>query len=99
MDGCSYCGLMNRGTAAANDTSITKINLNVNSPGGGTIGIIEASIVIYEARAKKDIVSVINTEAASAGYWLASRANCIVVMESSFVGSIGAEIDYQSVAG
>lgn len=99
LDGCSYCGLMNKVTAAANDTSITKIILNVNSPGGGTIGVIEASNVIYEARNKKDIVAVINPEAASAGYWLAAQAERIVVMESGFVGSIGAEIDYQSVAG
>jgi signal peptide peptidase SppA len=98
LDGCSYCGLMNKVTAAANDTSITKIILNVNSPGGGTIGVIEAADAIFAARAKKDVVSVINPEAASAGYWLAAQANRIVVMESGFVGSIGAEIDYQSVA-
>lgn len=99
LDGCSYCGLMNKVTAAANDTSITKIILNVNSPGGGTIGVIEAADAIFAARKKKDVVSVINPEAASAGYWLASQAERIVVMESGFVGSIGAEIDYQSVAG
>lgn len=99
LDGCSYCGVMNKVTAAANDTSITKIILNVNSPGGGTIGVIEAADAIFAARSKKDVVSVINPEAASAGYWLASQANRIVVMESGFVGSIGAEIDYQSWAG
>jgi ClpP class serine protease len=99
LDGCSYCGLMNKVTAAANDTSITKIILNVNSPGGGTIGVIEAADAIFEARSKKDVVSVINPEAASAGYWLAAQANRIVVMASGFGGSIGAEIDYQSVAG
>ena len=99
LDGCSYCGLMNKVNAAANDTSITKIILNVNSPGGGTIGVIEASDAIFNARKKKDIVSVLNPEAASAGYWLAAQANRIVMMESGFAGSIGAEIDYQSVAG
>ncbi len=99
MDGCSYCGLMNKVTAAANDTSITKIILNVNSPGGGTIGVIEAADAIFAARSKKDVVSVINPEAASAGYWLAAQAQRIVVMKSGFAGSIGAEIDYQSVAG
>jgi len=90
--------LINKVRAAANDSSITKIILNVNSPGGGTMGVIEAADAIYASRKKKDVVSVINPEAASAGYWLASQAERIVVMESGFVGSIGAEIDYQSIA-
>lgn len=99
LDGCSYCGVINKVRAAADDSGITKIVLNVNSPGGGTIGVIEAANAIFEARSKKEIVSVINPEAASAGYWLASQADRIVAMESGFVGSIGAEIDYQSIAG
>ncbi len=38
MDGSSYCGVMNKVRAAADDSGVTKIILNVNSPGGGTIG-------------------------------------------------------------
>lgn len=99
LDGCSYCGVINKIRAASDDTGITKIVLNVNSPGGGTIGVIEAADAIFAARKKKEVVSVINPEAASAGYWLASQAERIVAMASGFVGSIGAEIDYMSVAG
>jgi signal peptide peptidase SppA len=98
MDGCSYCGVMSKVRAAVDDSGINKIVLNVNSPGGGTIGVIEAANVIFEARSKKEVVAVINPEAASAGYWLASQAERMVAMESGFVGSIGAEIDYQSLA-
>lgn len=99
MDGCSYCGLIAKINAAMNDQSITKIVLDVNSPGGGTIGCIEASNAIFAARKVKDVVAVVNPEAASAGYWLASQAAKIVVLESGFVGSVGAEIDYQSFHG
>ncbi len=99
MDGSSYCGVMNKVRAAADDSGVTKIILNVNSPGGGTIGVIEAANAIFAARSKKEVVAVVNPEAASAGYWLASQAERMVVMESGFVGSVGAEIDYQSFAG
>jgi signal peptide peptidase SppA len=98
FDGSSYCGLINKVRAAADDTSITKIVLDVNSPGGSTIGCIEASDAIFAARAKKEVVSVINPEAASAGYWLATQAKKVFAMRSGFVGSVGAEIDYRSFA-
>lgn len=98
MDGSSYSGVINKIRAAAADSGVTKIVLNVNSPGGGTIGVVEASNAIFEARKAKEVVAVVNPEAASAGYWLASQAERIVAMESGYVGSVGAEIDYRSVA-
>jgi ClpP class serine protease len=99
MDGCSYCGVMSKVTAAANDSSIRKIVLDCCSPGGSTIGCIEASNAIFAARKVKEVVAVINPEAASAAYWLASQAERIVAMESGWVGSVGAQSDYQSWAG
>lgn len=99
MDGCSYCGIINKVNCAADDSGVTKIVLNVNSPGGGVIGCPEAADAIFNARKKKEVVAVVNPEAASAGYWLASQAQRIVALSSGFVGSVGAEIDYQSFAG
>ncbi len=99
MDGCSYCGIINKVNAAADDSGVTKIVLNVNSPGGGVIGCTEAADAIFAARKKKEIVAVVNPEAASAGYWMASQAERIVCLSSGMVGSVGAEIDYQSFSG
>lgn len=99
MDGSSYCGIVNKIRAATNDSGVTKIVLNVNSPGGGTVGVIEASNAIFEARKVKEVIAVVNPEAASAGYWLASQAERVVAMESGWVGSVGAEVDYRSISG
>jgi capsid assembly protease len=72
-----------------NSSSVQTIVLDVDSPGGTVPGVIEFADQIREARKKKKIIAVANTDAASAAYWLASAADELVVAPSGSVGSIG----------
>lgn len=74
--------------AVADDT-VSRIVLDVDSPGGAIDGITELAAEIYEARQQKPISAFIDTKAASAAYWLAAQASEIVVTPSGAVGSIG----------
>ncbi|MCD6432956.1 MAG: S49 family peptidase [Sulfurimonas sp.] len=74
---------------ALEDPSIHTILLNIDSGGGEASGISELAEMIYDARAKKTIVSYISDQGASAAYWIASATNYIAVSNTSMVGSIG----------
>lgn len=91
-----YIGLINQVNAAVNDPGITKIVLWIDSPGGGFHGQVECANAIYAARQSKEVVAVVDPEAASAGYWLASQATRIVCLESGWVGSIGSQTSITS---
>ena len=75
--------------AAMNDEDVSAIVLAVDSPGGSVDLVDETATEIRKARGRKPIVAVANTEAASAGYWIASQADDVVVTPSGSVGSIG----------
>ena len=71
------------------DPAVSRIVIDVDSPGGTVDGVPELAAEIRVAREKKPITAVANAEAASAAYWLASQASEIVVTPSGEVGSIG----------
>ena len=71
------------------DRSVTRVVLEVDSPGGTVDGVPELAAELYRARSRKPVVAVVDTTAASAAYWLASQASQILVMPSGSVGSIG----------
>lgn len=73
----------------ASDDGIRAIVLEVDSPGGAVSGVEELAREIHQAKAKKPIVAVANSLAASAAYWLASQASEVVVTPTGQVGSIG----------
>jgi len=75
--------------AALDDPKIQSIALYVDSFGGEANGCDELATAICEARGKKPIAAYVSGSAASAGYWLASAADRIVVSEASMLGSIG----------
>lgn len=75
--------------AAIAEPAITRLVLDVNSPGGGVFGLPELAQTIREARAVKPITAVVNALMASAAYWLGSAATEIVATPSAQVGSIG----------
>lgn len=74
---------------AVADDEVKGIILDVNSYGGEAAGCFELSEEIYQARAKKPIMAVIDSNCYSAGYALASGATTIVCTPSGGVGSIG----------
>lgn len=76
-------------TRAAADSSIDAIVLELDTPGGEVFGVTEAHSVIRAASKSKPVVAAVNSMAGSAGYWLASATDRIVVTPGGEVGSIG----------
>ena len=75
--------------AALGDASVESILLDVDSPGGSVDQVPEMADEIYQARRVKQITSISNGLAASAGYWLAVAAGEMSVTPSGQAGSIG----------
>ena len=74
---------------AADNSLITAILLNIDSPGGQVNGIQEFADQVSEVGAIKPVVAYIDGIGASGAYWIAAAANKIVVNDASMVGSIG----------
>jgi signal peptide peptidase SppA len=76
--------------AAATDTKVTAIVLDINSPGGSAHGLRELSNKIRGARdPSRPIIAVANPHAHSAAYWVASAADRVIMAPSAMAGSIG----------
>lgn len=71
------------------DETVSRIVIDVDSPGGSVYGIAELSNKIYKARGTKPIVAVSNSLMASAAYWVASAADEVFVTAGGEVGSVG----------
>jgi signal peptide peptidase SppA len=71
------------------DSSISKIVLNIDSPGGAVTGISELADQVYKARSIKPIEAFVPGMAASAAYWIASATSRITIADTASVGSIG----------
>lgn len=84
--------------AAVDDSSIGAIVLDVDTPGGSVYGVSELSDKIYAARGTKPIISVVNSLAASAGYWIASAADRVVCTPGGEVGSVGVVAVHQDIS-
>lgn len=75
--------------AALADSSVSRIVLNVDSPGGAVTGISELADQIFRARSVKPIEAYVSGMGASAAYWLASAAGSITISDTAQIGSIG----------
>lgn len=78
-------------TAANADPAITKIVLDIDSPGGQVTGIPELARKIYETKSKP-VEAVSDTLIGSAAYYLAASADSIRVTPTARIGSIGAAL-------
>ena len=97
--GVSIEGLRASLRAAIADPSVLAIVLDIDSPGGTVAGMTELAAEVRAARGGgKPIVAVADTLAASAGYWLASQADELVVSPSGSVGSIGVYAIHQEAS-
>lgn len=72
--------------------------LSIESPGGTTTGAEKLYDAIRRLSAKKPVVAVIDTMAASGAYITALAADRIVAHGNSLVGSIGVLIQYPNIA-
>jgi len=71
------------------DDAVKSILLDIDSPGGLSDMVDEMATEIHEANSIKPIISVANTAANSAAYYLASQASKMYVTPSGQIGSIG----------
>ncbi len=85
----SYEGLIAQVEAAAEDGRCDKIALETDSFGGEVAGCAALAEAIRRARAQKPVWAFVADHAFSAGYWLASQADRVIVNRTSGTGSIG----------
>lgn len=71
------------------DPQIGAVVLHMDTPGGSSFGTPEFASKIANARGKKPIYAMVDSVAASAGYWIASAADMIICTPSGIVGSVG----------
>lgn len=86
----SYAQIGNDFAALMADPSVQHIVLNIDSPGGSVNGLPDLVDKILAARGVKPVTAIVDDNAYSAAYWIASAAQEIVVSRTGGVGSIGA---------
>lgn len=74
------------------DTSIKTIILDIDSPGGTSVGVPELANRIKNC--SKEVISFTGNECCSAAYWLGSQASKFYATASASVGSIGVYIAF-----
>ena len=87
--GTATIELDNQIAAANRDDDVRSILIDVDSPGGITLGVAESATQIFESRGSKPIYVIARGLMASAAYWIGSAAEKVYATESSLVGSIG----------
>lgn len=85
----SYDRLATDFARARDDTRISSILLNIDSPGGEANGCSEFADMVFASRGVKPIVAYVGGSACSAAYWIASAADEIVIGDTAILGSIG----------
>lgn len=81
-------GVMQEIQAALDNPQVKSIVLQIDSPGGQVGGVSELAGFIREQN-DKPIKAYVGDLAASAGYWMASAADEVVVADTAELGSIG----------
>jgi signal peptide peptidase SppA len=84
--------------AALSDTATKAIVLDFDSPGGTVSGTAELGQEIYDSRGVKPIIAQVNSQAASAAYWLACQCDEIVVTPGGRAGSIGVYTIHEDIS-
>lgn len=85
----SYATMARDFQLAQDDDKVAGILLNMDTPGGTVNGCDELASAIFAARGKKPVIAYVSGQACSAGYWLATAADKIIMSDASIVGSIG----------
>ncbi|EPK2672624.1 S49 family peptidase, partial [Citrobacter freundii] len=67
---------------------------DINSGGGAAAGCKELADYIYQSRETKPITAIVNFNAFSAAYFIASACSKIVISQTSGVGSIGVIMEH-----
>ncbi len=82
--------------ALESDPSISSIVLLLDTPGGNVVGVSEFARMVRNSA--KPTVSFVYGMAASAGYWIASAADRLILADTGEVGSIGVVATYRDTS-
>jgi len=93
----SYESIINAVSYLAENDSISRIVLNIDSGGGTTSGIEAAGEAVKRAREFKPVDTHVNGSAFSAAYWIASASEKINATKMSEVGSIGVLLTHKAM--
>jgi signal peptide peptidase SppA len=74
---------------AAQDPEVSKVLLDIESPGGAVSGVNDTAKLVKRVDGIKPVTVFSDSTLASAAYWIASGARKINVGETAIVGSIG----------
>jgi ClpP class serine protease len=94
LSGATSYDVLRRDLQAAADAGVSSLLMNVDSPGGEASGVNELAQAVYEMRDQMRIVAYVGGVGASAGYWLASAAQEIIVDPTAMLGSIGVQVAF-----
>lgn len=84
-----YDGIRQVFLTALHDPKVKGICLDIDSPGGEVAGCFDLADLIYQSRGDKPIHAILNENAYSAAYAIASAADKITVPRTGGVGSVG----------
>jgi len=87
--GCSLDTIQSQIKTALNSPRISKVLLDIHSPGGTVTGTPETADMIRELRTKKPVWAFTDSDACSGALWLGSQADLFYASESAEVGSCG----------
>jgi protease-4 len=86
-------------TEVLKDDRVKALIVDINSPGGTVVGSEELFRELRKISAKKPVVAVMGTLAASGGYMTALGADHIIAREGTITGSIGVIMQSADVTG
>lgn len=87
--GCSLDTIQSQLKTVLGSPRITKVLLDINSPGGTYTGTPETASLIAEVNRAKPVLAFTDSDCCSGAYWLASQASAIYSTESAEIGSVG----------
>lgn len=73
------------------DPEVDHIILDMDTPGGQVTGVADFAEMV--ANSTKHVTAFVGGQASSAGYWIASAADEVVLSPTAVVGSVGAMIE------
>jgi len=81
----------------ADDDTVKAIIVDADTVGGNVLGVDEAAAAVAAVKGRKPIIVQVTGNLASAGYWIGSPADEIVMSPSSAAGAIGVRMAYDDL--
>ncbi len=95
----AYEGIAAQLAAAASDSAVRGIALEIDSFGGEVAGVFDLADAIRASRNSKPVWAFVAEHAFSAGYALASQADRIILPRTGAVGRIGVVVMHADLSG